>query len=164
MQNFKKLISCSTKAKATRENALSNPSLTQNIPTAHANSERRFIIYHKNTKIILNVSESELPNLKISWLINEASSQLNNVLGTKAYVQELSAMVSLTTSEEDLTIDYFLTVPQLPLSLIPDGVVLKPYLTQELSKVDRKPAFEDFEFLTILGRGGSSTVFLGNFG
>lgn len=71
--------------------------------------------------------------------------------------------MALQTVDGIITLDYWLSDLQRPVSVLKDGTVLKPfYGDSAFIVVDQKVSLDYFIILKLLGTGGFSKVYLGN--
>ena len=72
----------------------------------------------------------------------------------------IDAIIGLQTNDSKIHLDYLLSLPDYPLTFLPQSIVLVPYYSVPLRAPHSGITLEDFEIIAKLGRGGSSKVYL----
>lgn len=133
--------------------------------------KRILIEYDSEVKVQVAFRKGDEAKHSCEWLLKEGVSNLQAVAEKKKLKKDFSKIVAFTTKSKNYLIDYWVTLPQKNLSIIEDGTVLVPYfktIPATLSNTETKDdgtlkaSLNDFEFITLLGKGGFSQVFLGN--
>ena len=170
----------SSKSSSPRKNGLSK----EEIPSSKAiQPGQKQIILEYDSDLVVHVvfRKSDDKKLSCEWLLREGLNNLKAIAERKNIKKDFSKVVAFRTKSMDLLIDYWLTLPKMNLTLIEDGTVLVPYFSTKPEKPEkperkshetisvdeeedssRHARLADFEFLTLLGKGGFSKVFLGN--
>lgn len=167
MKSLKRTISCFSKQSKANSIAISQSSepKPKHRRNASLQSQKHWqvTIEHEKIKIEIKIPVAQVSAKSIGWLIEASLLQLQKKVKPTKFTQEFSNVVTFATKNEDINVDYFLTMPHLPLSLIKNGTVLRPYFAQRTGHKESKPTLKDFDFISVLGKGGFSTVYLGNF-
>jgi len=72
-------------------------------------------------------------------------------------------MVMLETLDGIITLDYWLSDPERSVAVLKDGTVLRPVYSDPAFLIDKqKVTINHFHILKLLGVGGTSKVYLGN--
>jgi len=133
--------------------------------------KQKRIILEYDSELIVHVvfNKADEKRLSCEWLLTEGIKNMKAIAEKKKIMRDFSKIVAFTTKSKNLLIDYWLTQPEEDLSMIDDGTVLVPYFkTKSLSSTisdgdedeERKARLADFEFLSLIGKGGFSKVFL----
>ena len=154
----------------------SSTSKEKQVPSKNLAQKQKRIILEYGSELIVHVifNKSDEKKLTCEWLLREGINNMKGIAEKKKIQKDFSKILAFTTKSKNLLIDYWLTQPELDLSLVEDGTVLIPYFKTKSSttildsKADdssngasRMARLADFEFITLLGRGGFSKVFLG---
>lgn len=115
--------------------------------------------FHTSQKVRILISE---PELTVGWLYCECMrriAQFEQRCPDKPLNFKIENFLMLKTKSLQFNIDYYLTNLELPVSKLPYGIILQPYITKEVPDA-QKNTIHNYRILTKLGEGGFSTVFL----
>lgn len=104
---------------------------------------------------IFKMATKELANLDVSWLNREFVTWHNS--HSKQILEE--SKVVLTTKRDDILVQHLLLKPNKKLSFIPEKITLRNWE----SKCQNQSGSYGYEDLLLIGKGGFSEVFVGNF-
>ena len=112
----------------------------------------------KRIKIEIPIDEEH--NLTCGWLVSETIRQFaKNQMGN---IQANKPLVLLQTLNNIITLDYWLSDLERPVSVLKDGLVLKPFYANMKYKIGRqKINMSYFYIIKLIGAGGFSKVYLG---
>lgn len=134
-------------------------------------ADMKIITVEFNEKVKVDISFQKNSQIQhnCSWLYRQALKMLSEEALSKGMLLDLTNVVAFKTKSNSLMLDYWLTLPDKPLTPIPDGTVLVPYIPEippkdsEQSEKDASSVgLQDFDVLVRIGKGGYSRVFLGN--
>lgn len=95
-----------------------------------------------------------------TWLLQEGKSQLEKSARSQGEEIDINSIAAFQTSDQNLEIDYRLTLPNKSLDVLPDKITLAPYIGTK--RLNTNFVLKDFEIIKAIGRGGFSKVYLGN--
>lgn len=127
---------------------------------ANPASKNIYIEYALDQKLKISVPSTKTKVHTCGWLLEETIQKLKQVNPTN---KQFENIVALQTTDDQFAIDHWLTLPQKSISILKDGIVLKPFYKQESGSKDinGKVSLEDFVVETKLGFGAFSNVYLG---
>lgn len=139
--------------------------------------QKRIVLeYDSDLKVHMIYKIADEKKLTCEWLLREGVKNMKAIAEKKKLQKDFSKILAFTSKSKNILVDYWLTLPDMDLSLLEDGTVLVPYFktkssgsTSQDSKSTtdingssvRSAKLTDFEFITLLGKGGFSKVFLG---
>ena len=108
--------------------------------------------------------------LTCGWLLEETRRNLMKADLAGRYSPEISKIIALSTAPRSIALDYWLTLPEKDLSILPYKIQLEPVIAQESRKnIDKGPNtkpnknyLKEFEIYGLLGQGAFAKVYLGN--
>jgi protein kinase A len=115
--------------------------------------------FHTSQKVRILISE---PELTVGWLYCECMrriAQFEQRCPNKPLNFKIENFLMLKTKSLQFNIDYYLTNLELPVSKLPYGIILVPFITKEVPE-SQKNTIHNYKILAKLGEGGFSTVFL----
>lgn len=124
------------------------------------------VIFENALEIEINIFRSEEKNLTIEWLHREIVQKINNELESEPGTYKRVTQIILEASPPNILLDYYLSLPKKSVFPIHDGQVLfarrpQPKQSNTMDDDEKTPSLDDFEVLSKLGWGKSSTVYLG---
>ena len=133
---------------------------------------KTFVIGFLNNAISVEIQvfKSEAHLYTTKWLVEQAKISLEGACANKeiTFCKSFESLLTLQTKSKQIVYDYLLTTPEICLDQFPDTVELIPFFSTEkfqslnpLFKT-KKTSISDFEIYAKLGRGGFSTVYVGN--
>lgn len=118
----------------------------------------------------IQVFKSEAHLYTIGWLSEQVKTKLEIECYSKEIIcsKNFDSFFILQTKSKQIMYDYLLTIPETTLDKLPDKLELIPFSSTLKSKSfnpllkQKKTSISDFEIYAKLGRGGFSTVYVGN--
>ena len=135
--------------------------IAKSVPHSLKTEKTIFIQADSGERVPLKIDISEEQNLTCGWLISETIRVLSkrNLLN----LQPNKPIVSLQTLDDIVTLDYWLADLERPVSILKEGVILKPfYGNLDYQVTNQKINLKYFHILKLIGAGGFSKVYLGN--
>lgn len=118
----------------------------------------------KTLEIQINVSEEK--ELTVGWLLSESLRKMKEYYDSKnSLFPNENEILFLTSKDKNCNLDHWLTFMNRSISLLKDGQILTPFLSDFSFKTNEameKINLNYFHFVKIIGLGGFSTVILGN--
>ena len=131
------------------------------IPPKTKTEKTIFIEADNGQRVKVSFQTSEEDSLTCGWLVSETIRQFAN-----QNIQEFSSnrpIIALQTLENNITLDYWLSDVNRSVSVLKDGMILKPfYGNNQFVVMNEKIGLEYFHLLKLIGSGGFSKVYLGN--
>ena len=128
---------------------------------SHKAYKTLYIEVEDGVKVPLKIDLAEQNHLTCGWLVSEAVKVLaqNNLFK----LDPNHPIMALQTVDKLLTLDYWLSIPERPISVLKEGLVLKPFYGDNSYKIEgQKLSLSYFDCIKLLGSGGFSKVYLGN--
>lgn len=120
-----------------------------------------YVQHGLNTAVKLVVPADRGDHLTTQWLFNETIKELKAKFPTETCFDNV---VALQTANNNFAIDYWLTQPNKPISVLKNETILKPFFKQpNIKSSSGKVSLDDFIIETRLGYGAFSRVYLGKF-
>ena len=117
----------------------------------------------KTLEIQINVIEEK--ELTVGWLLSEALRKMKEYYDSKNSVfPNEDEILFLASKDKNCNLDYWMTFMNRSISLLKDGQILVPFLSDFSFKDNEtkdKIDLNYFHFVKIIGIGGFSTVILG---
>lgn len=131
--------------------------------TISMNYKAIFVEYDSEIRVEILFMENE-EDLTVGWLMSETLRKVTEYARKNNLQRDLSNMVALKTKDKRYAIDYWLSNNDRNILLLKDRMVLVPYFSDDRYKVtDQKITIDYFEILKLIGEGGFSKVYMGNF-
>lgn len=141
-------------------------------PSLFSTHFKTFIIGFLNDTVSVDIQifKSEAYLYTVRWLAEQAKTKLEIICTQKeiTFCRSFESILTLQTKSKQIVYDYLLTIPETCLDKFPDKLELIPYFpTVKLQSLNpffklKKTSISDFEIYAKLGRGGFSTVYVGN--
>ncbi|CAD8135951.1 unnamed protein product [Paramecium octaurelia] len=121
--------------------------------TGIGKSQSQDKIQKQEISIYVHYSQDEVQNYRFAP--NITTDKITSLLKQKQ--QNNNSIIGFSTVDENYTIDYYLQQPNLPMdSFVNKTIRLKPIYSQGAKRIN----LSSFQFISIIGKGGFSTVIL----
>jgi len=131
------------------------------IPRTLKSTKSIFVQSGEGKTIRITILISEEQNLTCGWLVSETIRHFSKI-GVSTIPQANTPLVSLQTVDGIITLDYWLSDLERSVSVLQDGIMLKPFYGNLKYRVtNQKISLKYFHILKLIGTGGFSKVYLG---
>ncbi|CAK94770.1 unnamed protein product (macronuclear) [Paramecium tetraurelia] len=121
--------------------------------TGIGKSQSQDKIQKQEISIYVHYSQDEVQNYRFAP--NITTDKITSLLKQKQ--QNNNQIIGFSTVDENYTIDYYLQQPNLPMDSFANKTIrLKPIYSQSVKRIN----LSSFQFISIIGKGGFSTVIL----
>lgn len=121
------------------------------------------ITLQKKLKIVIELLFDNATTSTCEWLLKEARRKFEEIDRGGKYRSDISRIVALKTTKDNLMLDYMLTQPERTLEILPEKITLQAYVAPatQLGSQAKKTSLQDFEICGCLGRGSFARIYLG---
>lgn len=116
-------------------------------------------IKHSTLPLIqIKISPQDLPTFTCGKLLDLAKELVADRTSSQSLEPKAEDITQLITQDRCLSIDYWLTLKEKPVSELPNGILLTTYTKKERNN---PICIDDFECLAKIGTGAFASVYLG---